>query len=72
MVTIIRDAAIGDILMVTPLVQALRKKYGDVSLRVAPSLQDRMRALLESPILRVAAKTEGEVINLNGAYELRS
>jgi len=71
MVTIVRDAAIGDILMVTPLVQALRYKYGRVALKVTPSLHNKMHALLNSPALEVTREIKGDVINLNGAYELR-
>lgn len=73
MVTIKRTAAIGDILMVTPLVQALRQKYGAVSLQVAPSLYDRLHALLDSQALSVkrANSTFGPVIDLDGAYETR-
>lgn len=73
MVTIKRTAAIGDILMVTPLVQALRQKYGEVFLQVAPSLYDRLHALLDSQALGVmcANSTFGPVIDLDGAYETR-
>jgi ADP-heptose:LPS heptosyltransferase len=70
-VTIKRDAAIGDILMVTPIVQALRYKYGEVFLRVTPPLHAKIHALLDSPALRVTQEIKGEVIDLNGAYELR-
>lgn len=72
MVTIKRDAAIGDILMVTPIVQALRKEYGEVFLQVAPSLHDRLHALLNAPgVLTVTREAHGDVIDLNNAYELR-
>ena len=72
MITIKRDAAIGDILMVMPIVPALLRKHGQVFLRVAPSLHDRLHALLNAPgVLNVTRETRGDVIDLNGAYELR-
>jgi len=71
MVTIKRDAAIGDILMVTPIVQALRKKYGEVFLQIAPSLHDKLHSLLNTPVLSVVREPVGHVIDLNNAYELR-
>lgn len=71
MITIKRTAAIGDILMVTPLVQALRQKYGAVSLQVAPSLHDKMHGLLDGDALEVTREPVGPVIDLDGAYETR-
>lgn len=72
MVTVKRDAAIGDILMVTPIVQALLRKHGEVFLQVAPSLHDRLHALLNAPgVLTVTREVHGDVIDLNNAYELR-
>lgn len=71
MVTIKRTAAIGDILMVTPLVQALRQKYGAVSLQVAPSLCDKIAALLQNPSLPVVQQSMSPIIDLDGAYEMR-
>lgn len=71
MITIVRDGAIGDALMMTPLVKPLLAKYGEVSLRVAPALHDRMYALLNCGALTVTPETIGGVINLNDAYELR-
>lgn len=73
MLTIKRTAAIGDVLMVTPLVQALRQKYGEVFLHVAPSLHDKIHALLDSQALGVmrANSTFGPIIDLDGAYETR-
>lgn len=73
MITIKRTAAIGDILMVTPIVQALRQKHGEVFLNVAPALYDKVHALLDSPGLSVmrAQATFGEVLDLDGAYENR-
>lgn len=71
MVTIRRNAAIGDILMVTPIIQALRYKYGRVGLTVTPSLYEKMRALLHSPALEIVKEPAGPIIDLNNAYELR-
>lgn len=71
MITIKRDAAIGDILMVTPILQALIKKHGRVSLRVTPALHERMHALLDCPVFRIVKECDGEEIDLNNAYELR-
>lgn len=72
MITIKRTAAIGDILMVTPIVQALIRKRGEVFLQVAPSLHDKMHELLDSPALAVAdGEPVGDIIDLNNAYELR-
>lgn len=71
MTTIKRIAAIGDILMVTPLVQALRQKYGAVSLQVAPSLHDKMHGLLDGGALEVTRESVGHVVDLDGAYETR-
>lgn len=71
MVTIRRNAAIGDILMVTPIIQALRYEYGRVGLTVTPSLYEKMRALLHSPALEIVKEPAGPVIDLNNAYELR-
>lgn len=71
MITTKRTAAIGDILMCTPLVQALRQKYGAVSLQVAPSLHDKMHGLLNWGPLEVTREPVGHVIDLDGAYETR-
>lgn len=73
MITIKRTAAIGDILMCTPLVQAMRQKYGEVFLHVAPSLRGKMHALLDSQALGLmhSNSTFGPVIDLDGAYETR-
>jgi ADP-heptose:LPS heptosyltransferase len=71
-ITIKRTAAIGDILMMTPIVQALIRKHGEVFLQVAPSLHDKMHALLNCPgVLTVTREAHGDVIDLNNAYELR-
>ena len=74
MVTIKRTAAIGDILMVMPLVQALRQKYGAVSLQVAPSLHSKIRQLIGGKALELVAEKQSildEELNLDGAYEMR-
>lgn len=74
MITIKRDAAIGDILMVTPIVQALIRKHGEVRLQVAPSLHDKMYALLNAPGVLTVERCNtavGPIIDLNNAYELR-
>lgn len=72
MITIKRDAAIGDILMVTTIVQALKRKHGEVFLQVAPSLHDKMHKLINAPgVLTVTREVHSDVINLNTAYELR-
>lgn len=71
MITIKRTAAIGDILMVMPLVSALLKKHKHVALQVAPSLYDKIGGLLASPVLDVVREPAGDVIDLDGAYEMR-
>lgn len=73
MITIQRHAAIGDILMVTPIVQALLRRHEEVCLQVAPALHSKIHALLNSPVVHVVKEIQAanSIIDLNNAYELR-